>query len=156
MKRFSFLLVFVALMLTACMPTSAETVPTPAVEAVTEESHKDDTREDQPSLPSEYILVKVTTEGGHGSNHYFASLFFYGQKVCEWDLYNTPPWERDEDLLYFTPENCGLDPRNGVIWHISSPSEEENSYGEIVFDGRIIGEIPVWILVGTEWQSMTK
>lgn len=153
MKKFMVLIVIV-FALTACSPVAttpsgiAQELPMVQTPMIAEQ---------EISSPSgSYIFVRVLSEGAHGSNHYFASLYFNGNEVCEWDLFNTAPWNRDEDLLYFTPENCdGLDPRNGVIWHVDN-AQDGYTYGQIVFESQIIAKIPVWIQVGTQLTNLTK
>ena len=150
MKKFMVFIVIV-FALTACSPVA--TTPSGTVQELPMVQIPMIAEQEISSPSGSYILVRAVTEGAHGSNHYFADLFFNGIKLCEWDLYNTAPWERQEDLLYFTPENCGLEDRNGVIWHVENPENGKN-YGEIIFETKPIQEIPVWTLSGTVFTKL--
>jgi len=157
MKKILVLLVGVILLCTSCTNLPANT---------REIINKTDTFQFVKPEPEEiqkpfgnYILIRYYPTGAIGQQHIFVDLIFTNRVVCTWDLQGSQPWQRDENILYFTPDkqNCPkLDERNGVSWYVNS------NYAELLFQENddspnlVIQELEIWSKAGSVFYKLQK
>lgn len=106
-----------------------------------------------------YILIRYYPTGQIGKQQIYVDLVFTNNVVCTWSLGEVQPWERDENILYFTPDedNCpSLDTRNGVSWYVNS------NYAQLKFQENddsqniVIQELEIWSMVGSTFYKLEK